>query len=251
MDNKNDAPKKKGALEKFFAGKGFYIVLLLCAAVIGVSAWSLFNGEGAVSNIDMEDRVPAVTTPKPTAEPSAVDEPNNAEEVIAIPPETVSETPIVQTTPAPTATPAPTVADPAATEPETWAWPVIGPVDREYSIDALMYDATMGDWRTHNGVDIEAVLGSHVTASAAGTVTDIYDDPLYGTTVVISHGGGYETVYSNLAELPTVEIGDTVAAGETIGSVGTSAICEAGQVYHLHFAMRLDGESVDPTSFLA
>ena len=109
-----------------------------------------------------------------------------------------------------------------------------------------MYDTTMGDWRTHDGVDIAAALGTHVMAGADGTVTDVYDDPLYGTTVVISHGGGYETVYSNLAATPTVEIGDKVSAGDTIGAVGTTAICEAGEVYHLHFAMSCDGASLDP-----
>ena len=118
-------------------------------------------------------------------------------------------------------------------------------------MDALLYDTTMGDWRTHDGLDVTADLGEHVVASASGTVTDIYDDALYGTTVVISHGGGYETVYSNLAALPTVEIGDSVEAGETIGAVGTTAICEAGEVFHLHFAMRLDGASVNPSDYLA
>ena len=33
--------------EHFFAGKGFYIVLFLCVAVIGVSAWSMLTGKGA------------------------------------------------------------------------------------------------------------------------------------------------------------------------------------------------------------
>ena len=32
---------KSGKLDKFFAGKGFYIVLALCVAVIGFSAYSL------------------------------------------------------------------------------------------------------------------------------------------------------------------------------------------------------------------
>ena len=35
-----------------------------------------------------------------------------------------------------------------------------------------------------------------------------------------------------------------------IGSVGTTALCEAGEVYHLHFAMRADGQSVDPAEYL-
>ncbi len=245
MDKKNGAGP--GALEKFFAGKGFYVVLAVCAAVIGVSAWTLFSRDGAVSDVELEDYKPAATAaPLPTAEPGWEQEPE--EDVMAEPPETASETPIVQPTPAPTPAPTPEPADAA---PESWVWPVNGSVDRPHSLDELMYDATMGDWRTHDGVDIAASLGAHVSASASGTVTDIYSDPLLGTTVVISHGGGYETRYSNLAELPTVEIGDTVSAGETIGAIGASAICEAGQVYHVHFAMKLNGESINPSDMLA
>ena len=240
MDNKNGAGP--GALELFFAGKGFYIVLLLCAAVIGVSAWSLLSGRGTVEEDDALDVYMPAVTAQHTARPE--------DNVVAEPPETVSETPIVQPTPAPTAAPTPT-PEPADTAPESWVWPVSGSVERPHSVDALLYDTTMGDWRTHDGLDVTADLGEHVVASASGTVTDIYDDALYGTTVVISHGGGYETVYSNLAALPTVEIGDSVEAGETIGAVGTTAICEAGEVFHLHFAMRLDGASVNPSDYLA
>ena len=70
MDNKNGAGP--GALEKFFAGKGFYIVLLLCAAVIGVSAWSLLSGREAMQEDDVLDVYrPAVSTPLPSEKPAA------------------------------------------------------------------------------------------------------------------------------------------------------------------------------------
>lgn len=247
MENKKGSGA--GALEKFFAGKGFYIVLFLCAAVIGVSAWSLLSGRGAVEEDALDVYRPIVSQPPlPTAEPGWESPP--AEDAAAEPPETVSETPAVQPTPAPTPAPTPEPA-PADAAPESWAWPVTGSVERAHSLDELVYDRTMGDWRTHDGIDIAAALGAQVKAGASGTVTDIRDDPLYGTTVVISHGGGFESVYSNLAALPTVEVGDAVAAGEVIGSVGTTALCESGEVYHLHFAMACNGESVNPQEYLA
>lgn len=246
MENKNGSGAS--ALEKFFAGKGFYIVLFLCAAVIGVSAWTLLSRNETVDD-SLDDYKPTITATMPTAEPGwNEEEPDDAEQVIAEPPEVVSETPIVQPTPVPTIAPTPEPVDAA---PTSWLWPVYGTVETPHSVDALLYDTTMGDWRTHTGVDIAADLGAYVMASANGTVTDIRDDPLYGTTVVISHGGGYESVYSNLAALPTVEIGDTVSAGDTIGAVGTTAICEAGEVYHLHYEMYSDGVSVDPQEYLA
>ena len=196
----------------------------------------------------LDDYKPTITATLPTAEPGWEEEPEDVEQVIAEPPEVVSETPIAQPTPSAAPTPTPQPVDAA---PTSWLWPVYGTIETPHSVDALLYDTTMGDWRTHTGVDIAADLGAYVMASADGTVTDIREDPLYGTTVVISHGGGYESVYANLAALPTVEIGDTVSAGDTIGAVGTTAICESGQVYHLHYEMYCDGVSVDPQEYLA
>ena len=71
-----------------------------------------------------------------------------------------------------------------------------------------------------------------------------------GTTVVIQHSGGYETTYANLQAEPAVETGDTVSAGQTIGTVGTTAAAEAAQGAHLHFSVAKDGEAVDPGAFL-
>ena len=245
MANKDGA--QQSALEKFFAGKGFYIVLFLCAAVIGVSAWTLLSREGAVDET-MDDYRPAVTAPAPTKQ-AWDDDDGDAQDVIAQPPETVSETPMVQPTPEPTVAPTPT-PKPADAAPTSWLWPVYGAIARQHSVDTLVYDDTMGDWRTHDGLDILAPLGEPVKAAAGGTVTEVYDDGLYGTTVVIDHGAGIVSVYSNLAALPTVVAGDSVSMGDTIGSVGTTAICETNSPYHLHFAMRVNGESVDPTAYL-
>ena len=251
MDNKNGAGP--GALEKFFAGKGFYIALCLCAAVIGVSAWSLLGGGEAVQEETVDVYRPETAAPAHTLEPGFTPMPEK--DAAAVAPESVSETPKVQTPPPATPSPPPTSAvsaaeETAGTAPAEWLRPVSGAVERPYSTDELMYDKTMGDWRTHAGVDLAAPLGSYVSASAAGTVTDISDDPLYGTTVTIAHGGGYESVYANLAGTPTVEIGDTVAAGETIGAVGDTAICESAEASHLHFAVYADGESVDPAGLM-
>lgn len=48
-----------------------------------------------------------------------------------------------------------------------------------------------------------------------------------GTTVVVEHGGGLTSTYSNLASVPTVAVGDTVGAGSVLGSVGGTAIAES------------------------
>ena len=87
-------------------------------------------------------------------------------------------------------------------------------------------------------------------AAAKGTVAEVYEDDLLGTTVVIDHGEGLKSTYSNLAATPTVAAGDSVNMGDVIGSVGNTAIGETGEVIHLHFAMTKDGVSVDPAEYL-
>ena len=249
-DKKNDSGQNR--LEKLFGGKGFYIVLFLCVAVIGVSAWTLLSsGKSAMQNVstgDIEQPQPTAAPPAPTEAAETVWEiPEDAVEVVAEPeaPEVQAEAPAVQEQPEPVSEP-----QEADVAPASYVWPVYGQIERPYAMTELVYDKTMADWRTHDGIDIESTLGTQVLAAADGTVTEVYADDLYGTTVVISHGGGIESVYSNLAELPTVEVGQSVSKGDTIGSVGTTALCEAGEVYHLHFAMRADGQSVDPGEYL-
>lgn len=230
-----DNGKAAGKAEKFFAGRGYYIVLALCLIVIGASVWSLVSKSGGDTDVKPQIKVDDV-----------IKEDDSKKDVL----------PVIVTTPAPSE---PTV-DPDDAEitgtmtndtlPTTWVRPLVGKTDREYSVETLSYDLTMKDWRTHDGVDILAEAGALVRAAADGTVESVENDDLYGTTVTIRHGGGIKTVYSNLAETPTVSEGDTVRAGDVIGSVGDTALCEIGQPTHLHLAMSKDGESVDPMSYL-
>lgn len=237
-------------MEAFFAGKGFYIVLALCVTVIGLSAWSMLSGDkgsdpgaNSLPVSKVEDKVVGdKTTPRPAATPAATKPP-------------VTESPAPTQTPAqPEASDAPTVTipeDPLPVAVETYyVWPVTGEVERPYSVTALLYDPTMQDWRTHNGIDLAADLGSQVRAVSDGRVTAVREDDRYGTMVVVQHPGGLESIYANLAAAPTVSEGEQVSVGQIIGAVGDTALCEAGEACHLHFAMTLDGASVDPAEYL-
>ena len=83
-----------------------------------------------------------------------------------------------------------------------------GTVTRPYAMTALAYDETMSDWRTHDGIDIEAKYGTVVSAMASGTVTKVYYDDRYGTTVVTEREDGLRCTYANLEAIPTVNVGD-------------------------------------------
>ncbi len=238
-------------LEGFFTGKGFYIVLFLCAAVIGVSAWMMAAGNetmaedvSSVNSSRLENRRVETVIVTPQVETRA--------SMAQTEPETEAEAPALVEEPAAGAeAPAPEPAEelvPAAAA--VYAWPVEGELERSYSVQTLDYDVTLRDWRTHDGVDILAALGETVHAAHAGTVESVTEDDLYGTVVTVDHGDGTKTVYANLAATPAVSAGDWVEPGSVIGSVGTTALCEIGQGTHLHFAVTADGRSVDPMNYL-
>jgi len=131
-----------------------------------------------------------------------------------------------------------------------FTWPVNGPVIAAFSVEALLYDETMLDWRTHDGLDLAAEEGTRVLATAAGTVDKIYEDDLMGMTVVIDHGKGLSSLYANLSEDTEVAVGDEVYTGDIIGAVGRTAAAESGRDTHLHFALYQDGEPVNPEEYL-
>ena len=247
----NSSGKK---LEGFFTGKGFYIVLFLCAAVIGVSAWMMATGNEAMENassskdVGLESRrVETVILPPETERtevlaPSADAEPAEIQSAVdEADAQAGMDTELSQVW---------HQGDVLEVTAPLYIWPVQGELERYHNLDELSYDVTMRDWRTHEGIDICAQLGSEVTASRAGSVESIVDDEFYGTVLTLNHGDGSSSVYANLAAMPAVDVGDWVEPGSVIGSVGTTALCEIGQGTHLHFAILVDGESVNPLSYL-
>ena len=130
-----------------------------------------------------------------------------------------------------------------------YSMPLNGETQRGFSVDELIWDDTMQDWRTHSGIDIASKQGDEVDTAAAGTVTEAKKDEMYGYIVKIDHGDGVTTVYKNL-EKTVVEEGDTVDEGQMIGTVGNSAAFELAQDAHIHFEVLNDGEYVNPAEFI-
>ncbi|MBQ6676415.1 MAG: M23 family metallopeptidase [Clostridia bacterium] len=144
-----------------------------------------------------------------------------------------------------------TETEPASLTPEpiTFRAPVSGSVYAEFSVAVPVFSNTMNDYRTHAGVDVSAEIGDPVYACADGVIDDVYEDPMMGQTVKISHADGFESVYRNLsAVLPEgIEKGASVRAGQMIGAVGDTALIECEDEPHLHFELLLTGEPVDPS----
>ncbi len=128
--------------------------------------------------------------------------------------------------------------------------PVGGAVTADYSGEELVYNKTMNDWRTHNGIDFAATEGEDVFAVSDGTVEAITDSGMMGKTVIILHGGGIRTIYSNLAESVPVNIGDNVTQGAPIGKVGSTAAAEVAEPPHIHFEVSVNEEPQNPHDYL-
>ena len=250
MNNKRTWIEKLG---DFISGKGFYLVVLICVAAIALSGYYLVRGlqdetldQPVSGSAAIYDQPTVSPGPRVSAQPSAAPTTQPSTQPSAKP----SAAPTAQ----PTAQPDPVLTAPPATETTpaalVFTWPVNGTIIADYSMETLAYSETMGDWRTHDGLDLAVTLGTKVIATAAGTVSAVYQDDFMGTVVEINHGNGLISQYASLAEVPTVAVGDTVKTGTVIGSVGTTAAAENGRQPHLHFAIYQDGNPTDPHDYL-
>ena len=134
----------------------------------------------------------------------------------------------------------------------TFRMPVEGYLSKEFSGDTAVYSLTMGDYRTHTGIDLCAAIGSPVYACADGIVTDVYSDHFMGNCITIDHGNGVISHYMNLsdAEATNVQVGKSVNCGEMIGCIGETSLREIAEMPHLHFEMVVNNVSVDPLDYL-
>jgi septal ring factor EnvC (AmiA/AmiB activator) len=122
-------------------------------------------------------------------------------------------------------------------------WPVDGRLLYGFGrVTAL--DGTPIRW---NGIGIGAPAGTPVRAVEAASVVLAGPFEGYGPTIVLSHGGGYYTLYLYLRELQ-VQVGESVSRGQTIGAVGGP---NAGEGPHIEFQLRVPGgQAVDPLTWL-
>ena len=100
--------------------------------------------------------------------------------------------------------------------------------------------------RPHPGLDISAVAGTPILASAAGTVTYAGTKSGYGKTVEIDHGFGYKTRYAHAGSIQ-VKRGQKVKRGDMLGEVGKTGLATAP---HLHYEVLIEGRQVNPRQYL-
>ncbi|HEY8156762.1 MAG TPA: peptidoglycan DD-metalloendopeptidase family protein [Myxococcota bacterium] len=122
--------------------------------------------------------------------------------------------------------------------------PVQGPVAQAFG---RVVDADFGTQTFRSGVVFEAALGTPVLAVAPASVRFAGWFRGYGRLVILDHGDRFFTVSGHLADL-AVEVGDAVAAGDAIGTVGDTGSLEGARLY---FEIRRGSEPLDPGEWLA
>ena len=131
--------------------------------------------------------------------------------------------------------------------PSYFAWPVPGFTNIS---SPFGWRTLSGTANYHRGIDISiphrywpgsphyAGSSARIVAAAIGTVETVRFDPRppggtgYGWYVMISHSGGFATLYAHMHQRPSVNVGDIVAMGQTIGIVGSTGWSTGP---HLHF----------------
>lgn len=253
VNNENEEKKININLKEYFdnllknknkLSRGYY-VLLFCMVILGgasvaitFKAYNLFAKEDyelyAKDNIDENQTVSTISNSEDTSskiEDNSSIENNTTNAAEAKVSTNSTSNKKTQTT----------------VKPLSFSKPINGEIQKQYSIDKVIYSKTLELWKTHDGIDIAADIGTNVKSIEKGTIEKVYEDSFYGTTIVIDHGQGYKSSYSNLDKNISVKEKQTVNKGQVIGKVSNTAIGEIKDEPHLHFTLFKDNNNVDPT----
>lgn len=220
-NNTDMEEKQKGT------GKGFYVALAVClVAIVGVAIVSFWDREPMVEAPPLTTTQVQVPTGTTTARPVGA----TATGIL----DTRTTTTTVKTTT--TAKPKPLFVLPASN------------VILEAYSDMPVYSETLGEWRTHDGVDFICEGGENVKAVADGTVSAIKEDALWGQVIEIDHGDKLISRYCGVQPF-NVKAGQAVKAGAVIGTMGDIPM-EIAKPSHLHLEMLSNGKAFDPMTLI-
>ncbi len=256
--------KKSGFLKNSDSrsNKGFYLALFLSVAAIGLVSYLTLNrlnesigsipdGNFTAENSSSVEEAskPQSGIPKDDVEESKVESDasdNSQQETGGIAENQSAEE---------TNTTSEMVSEPVeetkaeAQKSQNYIIPLEGTISNVFSNGELVKSKTLGDWRTHDGIDILAAEGTPVKSVFDGTVTDVREDRQWGIVVEIEYPAG-TFVYAGLSTDVPVKIGQAVALGDVIGYVGNTSVVESAEEYHLHLGLRVNGEWADPFTVL-
>ncbi len=236
--------------------KGFYPAIYSTVAVAMVLAFviSVYNA-GTVNDEVKEESLQVQTDENAGAAAVAKNDVKSYKEITT---EKVTQQQTEATTATPAAT-APKKETLKAEEPrytlfddsKEMSWPVEGQIVMDYSVDTAVYDKTLDQYRTNDSISISAAADTRVTAAADGVVESVSNDKVNGNRVVLNHGNGWRTTYSQLRDDVSVTEGQVVCQGDVIGRVGTPSPYSEALGTHLTFTVSRDENNIDPKTVLA
>lgn len=140
-------------------------------------------------------------------------------------------------------------ASPSANTNGAYIMPLSGEIINPYSNGELVKSKTLGEWRTHDGVDIKAAEGTPVKSCFDGTVKNVTNDGKWGVMVEIEYPS-CTAYFCGLADTVKVKKGQEVKLGDVIGEVGNTSLVENADEFHLHLAMKKDNQWIDPMTII-
>lgn len=257
---------KRNSFSRFLMGKGLYVALAVCLAGAGTAAWVTVNNRISEPT-PFAETPPAEVQPQENINPSlSAEEPHiNTEETAPVEqkqPQVSKEEskPIEESSSSSSSVSLPedTSASVSTSEPLqasdesqtiSFTMPLNSAILAPFSGDKLVENRTLKEWRTHNGIDLQAQNGDMVKAACDGKVTAITFDPLWGTTVEVQ-SNEHTLTYCGLSEELNIKLNDHIKLGDNIGTIGEIP-CEAAEGLHLHFTVQHNNEYIDPFSLLS
>ncbi len=126
---------------------------------------------------------------------------------------------------------------------ELFIRPVAGRLTSSYGYRA---DPFTGARTFHTGIDLAVPLGTPVKATLDGRIAATGYSPVYGNYVIITHDGGYQSLYGHLQSI-SVKKGASVLQGGLIGKAGSTGYSTGP---HVHFTVYKNGKMINPLSVL-
>ncbi|MCH5192896.1 MAG: M23 family metallopeptidase [Oscillospiraceae bacterium] len=239
------------------SGKGLIIAVGACILAVGAAGFYSYTKISDQLNAELIGNNSGTLSADAGTENKSQNTPVNAEQTDIAKSEETTTAPVTKAeeqteSAAVTAEAEEEPAEETNNVPQAMVRPLNGEVLNGFSDGELVKSRTLNVWRTHDGVDIAGAQDEKVKSMTSGTVTQVYDDQMWGACVVIDHGNGLEGYYCGLnkEDIPVAE-GQAVSAGTVIGSVGNTAESEIGEDSHLHFAVKKNGDWIDPVALIS
>ncbi len=215
----------KTKLTTFLLGKGFYLVLAVCMAAMGMAVYSALDAIDPVSpqeNSSIQESIPEELDSFPVEEEEVKEE---------------EERPSIEE------------AEPVENEGVAtfFMLPLNGEIIKHFDSQHLQYSATYNDMRLHTGTDIKPENTKDVISAGDGSVLSVEENTVLGNVVTIDHGNSVTVRYCGVEDI-VVSAGDIVSAGDVIGKVGT-VTNECMDEEHLHIEVFKNSKPVNPEEF--